>query len=194
MKLRWLFPAVGLLLLTAGARAQIGIYVNPMATHITDSTADNGVFTFLGPNNTSRTFGGVAIGGYYDLAHDPKFDIGVDVRDELEHGGGALLNSFLFGVRLDGKPANSRLRPYVQVSGGIGTSRGELSVQRANKAMVKVYGGLDYKLSPHVDFRTLEVGYGSVTVINSSLYGFPPVIPAAKLLSFSSGLVFRFGK
>ena len=194
MKLRWLLPAVGLLAMTIGARAQIGAYVNPMATHITDSQADNGVFTFLGPDTTSRTFGGVMIGGYYDLTHAPKFNVGVDVRDEVEHGGGALLNDFLFGLRAEGKLSNPRFKPYVQVSGGLGTSRGETSPQRANKGMVKVFAGLDYALGKHVDFRTLEVGYGTVTVINSSLYSIPPTIPAMHLLSFSSGLVFRFGK
>ncbi len=194
MKLQWLLPAVGLCLVTLGARAQVGLYVNPMGSRVTDSQADNGVFTFLGQNETSRVFGGVAIGGYYGLTHDPKFNVSVDLRDEVEHGGGALLNEFLIGVRLDGKLSNERWKPYVQVSGGVGTTRGELNVQKANKGAIKVYGGVDYALNRHVDFRVLEVGYGTLTVVNSSLYGVPPSIPSADLLSFSSGLVFRFGK
>ena len=180
--------------MTIGARAQVGLYVNPMATRVTDSQADNGTFTFLGHDNTSKLFGGVAIGGYYGLTHAPKFNVAIDVRDEVQHGGGALLNEFLLGLKVEGKLANERWKPYVQVSGGVGTTRGELNVQKASKGALKVYGGVDYALSKHVDFRVLEVGYGTLTVINSSLYALPPAIPSADLLSFSSGLVFRFGK
>ena len=194
MKLRWLLPAVGLLLMTAGARAQVGLYITPMGTHVTNSQADTGVFAFLGQDATSRTFGGVGIGAYYELGHDPKVNFAVDMRDEVEHGGGAFMNSFLVGAKVSGKLANPRLKPYVQLSGGLGSTRSPLSVVKADKAMYKVYAGMDIALNPHVDFRALEIGYGTLTTISSALYGGSKPIPAADLLSFASGFVFRFGK
>jgi len=41
-----------------------------------------------------------------------------------------------------------------------------------------------------VDWRVIEVGYGSVITMSSYLYG-PTSQPAAKLLNFSTGFVFR---
>lgn len=193
MKLRLLLALLATVLLSSAAQAQIGLYLNPIVTNVSDSQTDTGVFAFLGQGSTSRIFGGVSMGGYIDLGHTPKLNFGVDVRDELEHGNSALLNSFLIGGRLSGQLGRPALKPYVQLSGGLGTTRSPLSVVRANKPMYKIYAGVDYSLSRHVDFRVIEVGYGSVTPISTSLYGGAAPYPAVKLLSFSSGLVFRFG-
>ena len=62
---------------------------------------------------------------------------------------------------------------------------------------VKVTGdgisvGADYKLSKHVDLRAFEIGYGSVTTVNSSEFNQPTNIGAVKLLNISTGFVFRF--
>jgi len=46
-------------------------------------------------------------------------------------------------------------------------------------------------LNRHIDWRVIEVGYGSVTTISSYLYSGPVVVPAAQLLNFSTGFVFR---
>jgi hypothetical protein len=57
-----------------------------------------------------------------------------------------------------------------------------------------IYGGADYTLARHVDFRMIEIGYGSATTVSSATVGAGgnTVIPASKMVSFSSGLVFRF--
>ena len=49
-------------------------------------------------------------------------------------------------------------------------------------------------LQKHVDFRVLEIGYGSLTTVSSADVGGGGTlnIPAANQLSFSSGFVFRF--
>ena len=194
MKLPRLLSALCLALLSAGARAQIGVYLNPIVTPVSISQPDTGVFAFLGQGSTSRIFGGVSVGGYVDLEHSPKFDLGIDVRDEFEHGNGALLNSFLIGGRLSGRPAHSRFRPYAELLGGVGTTHSPLSPVRASKAMFKVYGGLDYAVARHIDLRAFEVGYGSLTTVSAGLLsaGGVPAVPAASLLSVSGGLVFRF--
>jgi hypothetical protein len=54
-----------------------------------------------------------------------------------------------------------------------------------------VFGGLDYTLAKHVDFRAFELGYGAVTTINSGDFGGPTTFPSSRIFSISSGLVFR---
>lgn len=191
MKLRWLLAALGLALMPLGAHAQIGLYFNPIATRVSNSQADTGPFAFLGAGNTSETFGGLSMGGYYDLSHAPKVALGVDVRDELEHGNSALLNSFLFGIRAEGKAPKAVFKPYVQLSGGVGSTHSPLNPARSNKFMYKIYGGLDYGLGKHVDWRVVEIGYGSITTVNSTQFGTTSTYPASQVLSFSAGLVFR---
>jgi hypothetical protein len=44
-----------------------------------------------------------------------------------------------------------------------------------------------------VDFRAIEIGYGSLTTASTStIASTGTTIPASNLVSFSSGLVFRF--
>lgn len=191
MKLRWLLAALGLALMPLGARAQVGLYFNPLVTRVSNSQADTGPFAFLGQGNTSGTFGGLSMGGYLDLGHAPKYALGLDVRDELEHGNSALLNSFLVGVRAEAKAPKAVLKPYLQLSGGVGTTHSPLSPARSSKAMYKIYGGLDYGLAKHVDWRVVEIGYGSLTTVNSTQFGTTETYPQSRLLSFSAGLVFR---
>ncbi len=191
MKLRLFLAALGLALIPSGAHAQIGLYFNPIVTHVGISQPDSGPFAFLGQGNTSGIFGGVSMGGYYDIGHDPKFAFGVDVRDELEHGNSALLNSFLVGARIEAKAPKAVLKPYLQLSGGVGTTHSGLSPARVSKAMYKIYGGVDYGLGKHLDWRVVEVGYGSLTTVSSSQFNVPSAIPSATLLSFTTGLVFR---
>jgi hypothetical protein len=191
MKYRLLVAVLGLGLIPAGAKAQYAAYFNPIVTPISNSQADTGPFAFLGEGAKSQIFGGLSIGGYVDLDRAPKYSLGIDVRDEIEHGNNAMLNSFLIGARLSGRPGQ-RLRPYVQISGGAGTTRSPYNGLHKTSAMAKVYGGADYALNKHIDWRMVEVGYGQVTTIRSSDYGGTTPVPSARLLSFTTGFVFRF--
>lgn len=191
MKLRWMLPALGLCLLTASARAQVGIYLNPIVTHVSLSPADTGPFAFLGPGETSRNFGGVSLGGYYDFAHASRLGLGVDVRDELQHGNSALLNNFLVGARLFAKASSSRFEPYLELAGGAGTTHSHLNPARVTSGTFKVYVGADYKLGRYVDWRIAEVGYGSLSTVSSARFGGTTPISSAQLLSVSAGLVFH---
>jgi hypothetical protein len=193
MKLRFLVPALAMVAMAGVAQAQVGVYFNPVVTRISNSTADTGPFAFLGDGNTAQTFGGVAFGGYYDFDHEAKFDIGADMRDAIEHGNNAEINSFLVGVRLAAHPEHSRWRPYAELAVGDGHTRSPKNPVHVNKLEVDGFLGVDYKLGRHIDFRAVEIGYGEVTAINSSLYGGPTSIPEFRLLNFSSGFVFRFG-
>ncbi len=192
MKFRLLATVVGLALTTVAAHAQVGLYLNPIAIRVSNAKADTGPFAFLGENATSRVFYGVNFGGYYNFFHQGKTEAGLDVRDSIVHANNASLNSFLVGVRVATKPFARPLKPYVQASVGVGTSRAPTSLIRISKIQYGIYGGADYTLNRHVDFRIVEVGYGSLTTTSSTTVGGSGAIAASRLLSISTGLVFRF--
>jgi hypothetical protein len=192
MKLRFLVPVLALAFTTIAAQAQIGLYLNPVVSRISNSTADTGPFAFLGSGDKSQIFGGVDFGGYYEFAHYDKANVSIDMRDAIQHGNNASLNSFLVGIRLAAKPMAHDFKPYVQLSVGDGRTKSPLNPVHVSKLQYGIYGGLDRPINKHVDWRIIEVSYGSVTTVASSDYGVSPTIPAAKVLGFSTGLVFRF--
>ena len=175
-----------------GSKA-FGIYLNPIVGRFS-SNADSGPFAFLGTGNTSRIFGGIDFGAYYDFLHSGKATLGIDMRDVDEHGNsGSSLNSFLVGVRISARPSeHSRWRPYLMPQIGSGRSRSALSPVHKTNVQFGISGGLDYRLSKHVDFRAVEIGYGSVTTVNSSQFNQPTNIGSVTLLNASTGFVFRF--
>jgi hypothetical protein len=191
MKWKSLLVASALALSTVAAHAQAGLYFNPIVSRISISTPDTGPFAFLGQNKTSRIFGGVMLGGYYEFSHQPKFDVGIDLRDEIEHGNNASLNSFLIGVRIVSQPLAFGAKPYLQIMGGSGRSNSPLSPVHVTKAEYGAFLGVDKRLNRHVDWRILELGYSSVTTISSAIYDGPTPIPAAKMINASTGFVFR---
>lgn len=89
------------------------------------------------------------------------------------------------------KPIADVFKPYLQVSVGVGSSKPPTSPIRLNRFELGIYGGLDYQLAKHVDFRAFEFGYGAVTTINSGDFGGAVTFPSSRLFSISSGLVFR---
>jgi hypothetical protein len=169
----------------------VGLYVNPIGIGIRNSTADTGVFAFLGDNTTSRTFYGAAIGGYVNFFHAQKYDAGVDLRDIIVSANNARLNSFLVGGRVVAKPIAEKFKPYLQLSVGVGSSKAPHSPIKLNRLQYGIYGGLDYTLSKHVDFRAVELGYGSVSTINSGNFNGTTSFSASSMFSVSTGLVFR---
>ncbi len=192
MKLRFLVPALALAFTTIAAHAQIGVYVNPVVSRISNSVADTGPFAFLGDGQKSQVFGGVDFGGYYDFAHYSKADVSVDMRDAFQHGNNASLNSFLVGVRLAAHPMAFGLKPYGQFSVGAGRTRPPLSDAHIERLQYGIFGGVDKPLNKHVDWRIVEISYGSVGTISSQTFGGPTKIPSARVLGFSTGFVFRF--
>ena len=197
MKLRRLVPAVVLVLSAAASHAQsqgnFGLYFNPLATRISNSQTDTTSFSFLGPNNTSRTFWGFQTGGYYDFFHSGPLSAGVTIRLSDQHGNNAAIRDFQVGARVAGA-VGTRLRPYAEVTVVDGDTKPESATVRINKTAYAVYGGVDYSLARHVDLRAIEVGYGSLTTASHSTVGSGTGTPytASTLLSFSTGFVFRF--
>lgn len=193
MKLRLLVPSLALALTTMAAHAQVGLYLNPVISRVSISTPDTAPFAFLGPDTTSRIFGGVDFGGYYDFAHYAKADVGLDLRDIIQHGNAASLNSFLVGLHVEAKPMAHSMKPYAQVSFGEARTKSPFSSIHVSKLEYAVFAGLDRPINRHVDWRIVEVGYGSATTVSSNSFGTVTAVPiaAAKILNFSTGLVFR---
>ena len=169
----------------------VGLYVNPVANHITNSQPDTGTFAFLGNNATSRTFWGADFGGYVNFYHAHGYDAGIDIRDAIVTGNNARLNSFLVGARFIAKPIAESFKPYFQLSIGAGSSKPPTSPIKLTRFQYGIFGGLDYTLAKHVDFRAFEIGYGSVDTINSGNFNGTVSFPTSRVLSISTGLVFR---
>jgi hypothetical protein len=169
-----------------------GLYLNPIVSRIS-GTADSGPYAFLGTGNTSRIFGGVDFGAYYDFLHSGKTTVGIDMRDVTEHGNsGASLNNFLAGVRISYKSnPGSRWRPYLMPQIGSGRSRTAQSPVHKTNVEFGASVGADFRLNRHVDFRAVEIGFGSVTAVNSSEFNQPTHIGAVTLINISSGFVFH---
>ena len=182
-----------LLLLVPASRAQIGLYINPIATHVTNSVADTGPFAFLGDGVTSRTFWGASFGGYAGVHRSKSADTEIDIRDSYVGANNAHLNSFLLGLRVVMKPGESALRPFLQLSGGAGTSKSPYSTVHVTRGQYAAFGGVDYPVNRILDVRAVEVGYGSVSTVSSQTVGggAGASVPAARLVSVSAGLVFR---
>jgi hypothetical protein len=196
MKLRTIAAAAALACATLAAQAQVGVglYFNPVAIRVGNSSADTGPFAFLGQNSTSQVFYGYDFGGFYDFYRSGSITAGVDLRESDLHANNALLRSFMFGARLSAKPFKRPIKPYAQFSFGYGTTKAPANTVRISKFDYMVYGGVDYTLQKHIDFRVFEVGYGSLTTVSSADVGGGAnlYVPAANQISFSSGLVFRF--
>jgi hypothetical protein len=194
MKLRHLVVVVALSLASVAARAQVGLYLNPVFDHISTSTADTGPFAFLGPNVTSRMFYGADFGGYYDFFHRPKVNAGVDIREVLVRGNNAALKTFLVGAHVASAKnlAILPIRPYAQASIGVGSSHAPDNGLAVKKAQYGIFVGADHALTPHIDWRIAEVGYGSVSAVSSQNVGDTASIPSVSVLSLSTGFVFRF--
>lgn len=191
MKLRSLVIVLFVTLFAHAARAQIGLYVNPVAIRISNSTLDSGPFAFLGTNTTSRFFYGVDFGGYYEAAHTPALDLAADVRDVYVNGNRSILNSFLVGARVSGHPGGGRLKPYLEPFVGVGSTHSGLNPRKSSKILYGVFGGLDYAVHKRIDIRAIEVGYGSLPTINSQLFQGAFAYPSSTLITFSTGVVFR---
>ncbi|MEO6923987.1 MAG: hypothetical protein ABI142_09195, partial [Bryocella sp.] len=175
------------------ARAQGGLYFNPIVTVVHNSVADTGPFAFLGEAQKQQIFGGVVFGGYYEVYHAPKYNVSLDFRDEVEHGNDAGLNNLLFGPRFTYLPSSSKLKPYLQIAVGAGSTHSPKNPKRVTKLESAFLIGVDRPLNRHIDWRIVEVGYGTLQTVSSSIFsgGVGVNVPSAHLYHFSTGLVFR---
>jgi hypothetical protein len=202
MKLRYLATVVVLVLTTVAAHAQeqqqeqgnVGLYFNPIAIRASNSHADSGPYAFLGQNSTSNVFYGYNLGGYYDFYHSGKLNAGLDARFADLHANNAMLRDLLGGVRVSGQPWKRPFKPYAEITIGTGTTKAPDSTIKVRKLDYAIFGGVDYTLARHVDWRVFEIGYGSLVTVSTATVGGGGPFPttASTLINFSAGLVFRF--
>lgn len=163
------------------ARAQVGIYGKFNSVHASSGSGTN-YYTpgwFYGPG------GGV----YFNVVHLGPVALGGDIRADYLFQSPQRYRDALFGVRLAAKAPVIPIRPYAQVSAGIGgTSKtGPAGRNYTNKFQYWVFGGVDYTVFPHIDWRVVEAGYGHMTGISSS-----PPATGVNLFTVSTGIVVRF--
>jgi len=194
MKLRYLAPVVAFALTTVAAHAQVGVYFNPIAIRVSNSVLDSGPFDYFSPGKTSQVMYGFDFGGFYDFYHAGKLDGGLGLRESDLHTNNAVLQSFLLSARVSAHPFSRPFKPYLEAAVGKGTSKSPLSTVRIGKVDFGVFAGVDYTLHRHVDFRVVEIGYGSLITSSSATIGGGGTIaiPPSTLLNFSTGLVFHF--
>lgn len=194
MKLRFLLVAAVLLGTVSAASAQVGLYLNPIASRVSNSVEDTSVFSFLGPASTSRTFWGVDYGVYDDFSHSGNLSFGLDLRGTDMHANNGSLKDLLVGLRVSGTPFQRSWRPYAEAAFGGGWTKSPGSAISIRKPEFRIFAGLDHPIYHHVDFRVVEIGYGTLQTISNYTVGngSAKTIPSSNVLSVSSGLVFRF--
>ena len=194
-----LFLAAVAVATTVSAKAQIGVYgMFPVdrLSNIASSPLP------LPPNSTGPAFarantvdpvGGTG-GVYYDFLKLGPVKLGADLRGSIMttkrgaylnfNGPGARIYSVLGGVRGSFQTPVKSLKPYVQISAGLGRSDYGLysNLPASNQPVPNVIysnfeyeglAGLDIKLLPIMDWRVAEFGYGGLDPFGTFSHNYP---------------------
>ena len=170
MKRSLLSIASALLLLSAftTARAQVGVYGKFNLVRVPTTSATN----FITPGWYYGPGGGVS----FHVVH--LFQSPQRYRDVL------------FGIRVGAKAPLIPLRPYAQISAGIGgpSTSGVQNSGRvySNKLQYWIIGGVDHTVLPRIDWRIAEIGYGHMTGVSSG-----PPVAGINLFTLGTGVVVR---
>jgi hypothetical protein len=141
--------------------------------------------------NTVDPLGGTG-GVYYDFMKLGPVRLGADLRGSIlttKRGayvnfneGGARIYSALGGVRGVFHTPFAPLKPYIQISAGLGRSDYGLSnTSTATPGKIILYNnfeyeglaGLDIKLLPIMDWRVAEFGYGGLDPFGANSHNYP---------------------
>ncbi|MGD0445012.1 MAG: hypothetical protein ABSA39_13850 [Edaphobacter sp.] len=145
-----------------------------------------------GPNarlNTADPLGGTG-GIYYDFKKLGPIRLGADARGSILttkrganvsfNDSGAHLYSVLGGVRGTFITKYAPLKPYIQLSAGLGRSDYGLSNTTASGNLIlynnfeyEGLAGLDLKLLPIMDWRVAEFGYGGLNPFGTLSHNYP---------------------
>lgn len=193
------------------AQAQVGVYGMFTVNRLSDIASSplplppNSTGPAFARSNTVDPLGGTG-GVYYDFLKLGPVKLGVDARGSILNtkrgayvnfnGPGARIYSVLGGVRGVFNPPVKVLKPYVQVSVGLGRSDYGLYVARPasnqplpnqifNNFEYEGLAGLDIKLFPVLDWRVAEFGYGGLNPFGTYSHNYP-------IKQVSMGFVFHF--
>jgi hypothetical protein len=194
-----LFLAAVAVATTVSAKAQIGVYGMFTVDRLSNIASSP---LPLPPNSTGPAFarantvdpvGGTG-GVYYDFLKLGPVKLGADLRGSIMttkrgaylnfNGPGARIYSVLGGVRGSFQTPVKSLKPYVQISAGLGRSDYGLysgppaagqPVPNAIYSNFEYEGlaGLDIKLLPIMDWRVAEFGYGGLNPFGTFSHNYP---------------------
>ncbi len=184
--------------ITATAPAQLGVYGTFTASRLGNIKSSPEIPNSNGVNNDVSPLGGTG-GIYYDFFKLGPVKLGADLRGSIAttkrgaytnaNGGGARVNSALFGVRASfHTPIFHSLKPYLQASAGIGSSNYGLlysnGVTLRNNFEYMGFAGVDIPILPIMDFRLVEIGMGGLNPFGTTSHNY-------SLQSVSTGVVFH---
>ena len=194
-----LFLAAVAVATTVSAKAQIGVYGMFTVDRLSNIASSP---LPLPPNSTGPAFARAntvdPIGGtggvYYDFLKLGPVKLGADLRGSILttkrgayinfNGPGARIYSVLGGVRGAFQTPVKSLKPYVQISAGLGRSDYGLysNLPASNQPVPNVIysnfeyeglAGLDIKLLPIMDWRVAEFGYGGLNPFGTYSHNYP---------------------
>jgi hypothetical protein len=178
---------------TASAHAQFGVYGEFTVDRLSNiASSPLPAPATTGPNtraNTADPLGGTG-GVYYDFLKLGPVKLGADLRGSIlttKRGANVSFNdtgtriySALGGVRAVFHTRLAPLKPYIQVSAGLGRSDYGLSnttstghVILYNNFEYEGLAGLDIKLLPIMDWRLAELGYGGLNPFGTYSHNYP---------------------
>ena len=194
------FLAAVVVAVSTSAHAQVGVY-----GEFTVDRLSNIVSSPLPPlstdpvdtrMNTVDPLGGTG-GVYYDFLKLGPVKLGFDARGSIVttkrgayvhfNGQGARIYSALGGVRASFKTKYAPLKPYLQISAGLGrsdyglfttTEVGNVPVTSGKVVLYDNFeymglAGLDIKLLPIMDWRVAEFGYGGLDPFGTYSHNYP---------------------
>jgi hypothetical protein len=189
-----LFVAAVALATTHSAHAQFGAYGMFTVDRLSNIASSPLPPTATGPANTRANtvdpLGGTG-GVYYDFMKLGPVRLGADLRGSILttkrgayvnfNGSGARIYSALGGVRASFHTPIAPLKPYIQVSAGLGRSDYGLFSQGSTNGQVVMHNnfeyeglaGLDIKLLPILDWRVAELGYGGLDPFGTYSHNYP---------------------
>jgi hypothetical protein len=191
---------------TTSALAQVGAYgmftVNQLSNIASSPQPTTPTDLANTRSNDVNPLGGTG-GVYYDFLKLGPVKLGADLRGSILttkrgayvnfNGGGARIYSALGGVRGVFSTPVKPLKPYIQLSAGLGRSDYGLFTQGSTNGSVVLHNnfeyeglaGLDIKVFPIMDWRVVELGYGGLNPFGTYSHNYP-------IKQVSMGFVFHF--
>jgi hypothetical protein len=192
------------------ANAQLGVYGNVTVNRLSGQQSsplaplNAGTVDCAGTqapncsvNNSVDPLGGGG-GIYYDFKTFGPIRLGADLRGTItdskqgaytfSRGSGTRIYSTLGGIRGSFHTPWAPVKPYIQLSAGLGRSdyglftNGNIVVH--NNLQYEGFAGVDLKILPFADFRVVELGYGGLSAFGTNSHNYP-------IGTISTGVVFH---
>jgi hypothetical protein len=175
------------------ARAQVGVYgmftVDRLSNIASSPLPAQTPSESAARSNYVNPLGGTG-GVYYDFMKLGPVKLGADLRGSIlttKRGGyvnfdesGARIYSTLGGIRAAFHTPVASLKPYLQVSAGLGRSDYGLAITTTtghvilyNNFQYEGLAGLDIKVLPIMDWRVAEFGYGGLDPFGTYSHNYP---------------------